>query len=118
MAAVSGITGRDDYRYRSRQLRRCSTHRKCRADGLDEVAVRTNISVEPCSCGQIGATAEQFEQVVAGADQRPLAADLLQSPQKELTEATALLDLAEHRLHSLHPQSVALPTDWILWLKL
>ena len=28
----------------------------------------------------------------------------------ETTTAPALLDLAEYRLHSLHPQSVALPT--------
>ena len=35
---------------------------------------------------------------------------LLQSPQQELPESPALLDLAEYRLHSLHPQSVALPT--------
>ena len=33
--------------------------------------------------------AEQFEQVVAGADQRPLAVDLLQSSQQELPEAPA-----------------------------
>ena len=31
-------------------------------------------------------------------------------PQQELPESPALLDLAEYRLHSLHPQSVALPT--------
>ena len=33
-----------------------------------------------------------------------------QSPQQELPESPALLDLSEYRLHSLHPQSVALPT--------
>ena len=47
---------------------------------------------------------------VACADQRPFAVHLLQSPQQELPESPALLDLAEYRLHSLHPQSVALPT--------
>ena len=48
------------------------------------------------------AEAEQLEQVVAGADQRPLALHLLQTPQEELPEAPALLDLAEHRLHRTH----------------
>ena len=52
--------------------------------------------------------AEQFEQVVAGADQRPLAVDLLQSSQQELPEAPARLDLAEDRLHRLHAQGVTL----------
>ena len=39
----------------------------------------------------------------------PLAVHLLQSPQQELPETAALLDLAEDRLHSLHLQGVALP---------
>ena len=46
--------------------------------------------------------AKQLEQVVAGADEGPLALDLLQSPQQELAEAPALLDLAEDRLHRHH----------------
>lgn len=33
-----------------------------------------------------------------------------QSPQQELPESLALLDLPEYRLHNLHPQSVGLPT--------
>ena len=66
--------------------------------------------IGPCFPVQIDPKAEQFEQVVAGADQRPFAVHLLQSPQQELPESPALLDLAEYRLHSLHPQSVALPT--------
>ena len=53
---------------------------------------------------------EQLEQVVAGADQRPLAVDLFQARQEELAEAPSLLDLAEDRLHSGHPQGVALTT--------
>ncbi len=53
---------------------------------------------------------EQFEQVVAGADQRPLALYLLQVPQEELPETPALLDLAEDQLHRLHAQGVALTT--------
>ena len=66
--------------------------------------------IDPCIPVQIDPKAEQFEQVVACADQRPFAVHLLQSPQQELPESPALLDLAEYRLHSLHPQSVALPT--------
>ena len=66
--------------------------------------------IDPCFPVQIDSKAEQFEQVVACADQRPFAVHLLQSPQQELPESPALLDLAEYRLHSLHPQSVALPT--------
>ena len=66
--------------------------------------------IDPCFPVQIDPKAEQFEQVVACAYQRPFAVHLLQSPQQELPESPALLDLAEYRLHSLHPQSVALPT--------
>ena len=66
--------------------------------------------IDPCFPVQIDPKAEQFEQVVACADQRPFAVHLLQSPQQELPKSPALLDLAEYRLHSLHPQSVALPT--------
>ena len=66
--------------------------------------------IAPCFPVQIDPRAEQFEQVVARADQRPFAIHLLESPQQELPESPALLDLAEYRLHSLHPQSVALPT--------
>ena len=66
--------------------------------------------IDPCFPVQIDPKAEQFEQVVAGADQRPFAVHLLQSPQQELPEFPALLDLAKYRLHSLHPQSVALST--------
>ena len=66
--------------------------------------------IDPCFPVQIDPKAEQFEQVVACADQRPFAVHLLQSPQQELPESPALLDLAEYRIHSLHPQSVTLPT--------
>ena len=66
--------------------------------------------IDPCFPVQTDAKAEQFEQVVACADQRPFAVHLLQSPQQDLPESPALLDLAEYWLHSLHPQSVALPT--------
>ena len=49
---------------------------------------------------QQSTASDQFEQVVAGADQRPLAVDLFQAPQQELPETPALLDLAEDRLHA------------------
>ena len=55
---------------------------------------------------------EQLEQVVAGADEQPLALHFLQSPQQELPEATSLFDLPEHRLHRLHPQRIALPSQF------
>ena len=42
--------------------------------------------IDPCFPVQI-----DFEQVVAGADQRPFAVHLLQSPQQELPESPALL---------------------------
>ena len=42
--------------------------------------------IDPCFPVQIDPKAEQFEQVVAGADQRPFAVHLLQSPQQELPE--------------------------------
>ena len=45
----------------------------------------------PCSSGGQSTAAEQFEQVVAGADQRPLAVDLFQAPQQELAEARPCL---------------------------
>ena len=57
--------------------------------------------IDPCFPVQIDPKAEQFEQVVACADQRPFAVHLLQSPQQELPESPALLDLAEYRLHSI-----------------
>ena len=66
--------------------------------------------IATCFPVQIDPKAEQFEQVVARADQRSFAVLLLQSTQQGLPESPALLDLAEYRLHSLHPQSVALPT--------
>ena len=56
--------------------------------------------------------AEQFQQVVAGADEQPLPVHLRQAPQQELPEAPALLDLAEHRFNCLHTQGVAFPPSF------
>ena len=47
---------------------------------------------------------------MSGADEQPLLVHLRQTPQQELPEAPALLDLAEHRLNRLHPEGVALPS--------
>ena len=79
-------------------------------DYLGKVPDALGWPIDPCFPMQIDPKAEQFEQVVAGADQQPFAVHLLQTPQQELPESPALLELAEYRLHSLHPQSVALPT--------
>ena len=56
--------------------------------------------------------AEQLQQVVPGADQQPLPVHLRQTPQQELPESPALLDLAEHRFHRLHPEGVAFPAPF------
>ena len=71
--------------------------------------------IDPCFPVQIDPKAEQFEQVVACADQRPFAVHLLQSPQQELPESPALLDLAEYRLHSLHAGPSITTTDCPIW---
>ena len=47
--------------------------------------------IDPCFPVQIDPKAEQFEQVVACADQRPFAVHLLQSPQQELPESRPCL---------------------------
>lgn len=49
----------------------------------------------------------QLDDVVSGADERPFGADFLDAAQQELSEPSGLLDLPEHRLHDLLPQSVA-----------
>ena len=61
----------------------------------------------PHIAGHPGPEEEQLQQVVAGADEQPLPVRLRQTPQQELPEAPALLDLAKHRLHRLHPKGVA-----------
>ena len=63
----------------------------------------------PHLAGHPGPEAEQLQQVVADADEQPLPVHLRQTPQQELPEAPALLDLAEHRFNRLHPEGVAFP---------
>ena len=61
----------------------------------------------PHLAGHPGPEAEQLQQVVADADEQPLPVHLRQTPQQELPEAPAVLDLAEHRFNRLHPEGVA-----------
>src|SRR4028118_517599 len=51
----------------------------------------------------------ELEEVVDGADHRPLGSDLIKTSQQELPEASGLLDLPEHGLHHLLPEPVAAP---------
>ena len=49
----------------------------------------------------------QLEEVVGGADHRPLASDVRKSAEEELSEASGLLDVPEHRLDDLLAQPVS-----------
>jgi len=49
----------------------------------------------------------EFEQVVGGADHRPLASDLVETAQQELSEASDVLDLTKDGLDDLFAQSIA-----------
>src|SRR5918997_5799762 len=49
----------------------------------------------------------QLEEVVDGADHRPLGSDLIKASQQELPEASGVLDLPEHGLDHLLPEPVA-----------
>ena len=62
---------------------------------------------------QIDPKAEQFEQVVAGADQRPFAVHLLQSPQQELPESPACRDIgvSDHTFYRWRQQYGGLRID-------
>ena len=63
----------------------------------------TLIAVRLVSSGRFG----QFEEIVGGADHCPFASDLIEPTQKELPEASGLLDLPEDRLDNLFSQAVA-----------
>ena len=69
-------------------------------------------SIGPHSAGLTCPETEQLQQVVADADEQPFPVHLRQTPQQELSEAPALLDLAEHRLNCLHPKGVALTSPF------
>src|ERR1700682_2343616 len=49
----------------------------------------------------------ELEQIVDGADHRPLRSDLVEAAQEELAEASGMFDLAEHGLDDLLSQTVA-----------
>ena len=61
---------------------------------------------ELLSCQSGVARPEQLEQVVPDTDELSLAVHLFLPPEQELAEASRLLDLPEHRLAQLLPQSV------------
>src|SRR5580704_18284144 len=49
----------------------------------------------------------ELEQIVDGADHRPLGSDLVEAAQEELAEASGMFDVAEHRFDDLLSQAVA-----------
>src|ERR1700693_1193071 len=49
----------------------------------------------------------ELEQIVDGADHRPLGPDLVEAAQEELAEASGMFDVAEHRFDDLLSQAVA-----------
>jgi hypothetical protein len=49
----------------------------------------------------------EFEQIVDGADHRPLRSDLVEAAQEELAEASGMFDLAEHGFDDLLSQAIA-----------
>src|SRR5882762_920209 len=49
----------------------------------------------------------EFEEVVGGADHRPLASDLVETTQRELSEASSVLDLTKDGLDDLFAQAIA-----------
>ena len=69
---------------------------------LRRVARSTGVvgMTSPCGVGQL-------EQIMDGANHRPLASDLIETSQQELPEASGLLDLSEHRLDDLLSEPVA-----------
>ena len=75
------------------------------AHGLARLLVVPSGAFAPHIAGHPGPETEQLQQVVAGADEQPFPVHLRQTPQQELPEAPALLDLAEHRFNRLHPKA-------------
>src|ERR1022692_5030743 len=73
-----------------------------RAAGLRRFTNSVDIfcMTSPCCVGEL-------EQIVDGADHRPLGSDLVEAAQEELAEASGMFDLAEHRFDDLLSQAVA-----------
>ena len=69
---------------------------------LRRVARSTGVvgMTSPCGVGQL-------EQIMDGANHRPLASDLIETSQQELPEASGLLDLTKYRFDHLLAQSIA-----------
>ena len=70
--------------------------------GLRQVVTSSEVAImaSPCCIGEL-------EQVVDGADHRPLGSDLVEATEEELAEASCMLDLAEHGLDDLLSEAVA-----------
>src|SRR5258707_8116905 len=49
----------------------------------------------------------ELEQIMDGADHRPLRSDLVEAAQEKLAEASGMFDLTEHRFDDLLSQAVA-----------
>src|SRR5882672_4897508 len=73
-----------------------------RAAGLRRLTSSADLlrMTSPCCVGEL-------EQIVDGADHRPLGFDLFEAAQEELAEAAGVFDLAEHRFDNLLSQAVA-----------
>src|ERR1700722_4554593 len=73
-----------------------------RADNLRRFTNSVDLfrMTSPCCVGE-------FEQIVDGADHRPLSSDLVEAAQEELAEASGVFDLAEHRFDDLFSQAVS-----------
>src|SRR5580692_12901899 len=73
-----------------------------RAASLGRFAIALDIVSMTSPCGF-----REFEQIVDGADHRPLGSDLVEAAQEELPEASGMFDLAEHRFDDLLSEAVA-----------
>src|SRR5580692_3132376 len=73
-----------------------------RAASLGRFAIALDIVSMTSPCGF-----REFEQIVDGADHRPLGSDLVETAQEELPEASGMFDLTEDRFDDLLSQAVA-----------
>jgi len=70
--------------------------------GLRQVVTSSEVAIMASPC-----CIRELEQVVDGADHRPLGSDLVEATEEELAEASCMLDLAEHGLDDLLSEAVA-----------
>src|SRR5580692_2568261 len=73
-----------------------------RAASLGRFAIALDIVSMTSPCGF-----REFEQIVDGADHRPLGSDLVETAQEELPEASGMFDLTEDRFDDLLSEAVA-----------